>query len=340
MKSNILTSSRMSDARACARREYIKYELGYRGRTDSNALYFGSMLHLMLEEWWSEPLPALRLSKALYAIRDIDIRDEFERAKLIALMAGYDSMYECQLIETSHDEGRPAVEVQFETNLMNPLTNMPSRTWRLAGKLDAIGVDLAEAYPLPEVVEHKSSASNIGPGSDYWARLCMDSQVSIYFDGAAALGVQAAAVLYDVIGKPTIRPHKATPAEARKYIQKGPEEGRLYKGQREEDETPDEYGARLAADIAAAPEEYFRRGKVVRLEHELFEARLDLWSTAKRTNEFYKAKYWPKNPDSCLSYGALCQFFGVCTRTQSLEDESLFVKLDNPHLELDLEVVS
>jgi hypothetical protein len=45
----------------------------------------------------------------------------------------------------------------------------------------------------------------------------MDGQVSTYFDGAASLGLDVAGCIYDVIGKPGIRPLQATPVEARKY---------------------------------------------------------------------------------------------------------------------------
>lgn len=342
MRSNFLTSSRLAKARACARLEYFTYEAGYRSRAENKNLRFGTLLHLALEAWWSEPNPANRMLAAYTALNNATIEDPYERVKLEVLMAGYDARWGLQLIRALDHGGRPAVEIEFVTDLVNPDTNGKSRTWKVRGKLDGVGEDLAEAYQVPEVIEHKSSASDIGPGSDYRARLAMDSQVSIYFDGASALGYRVGAVVYDVIGKPTMRPSKATPVAERKYTEKPSKlkdgtvrpAGSLYANQREEDETPEEYGARLADDIATDPNEYYQRVKVVRLKDELREARFDVWMTAERMREFYKAKYWPRNPDACWSYGSLCPFFGVCTKTQHLEDETLFEKVDNVHPEL------
>jgi hypothetical protein len=63
------------------------------------------------------------------------------------------------------------------------------------------------------VVEHKTTSSDIGPGSAYWAKLTLDTQVSAYL--GAHEGVEG--MLYDVIRKPGIRPYKATPPADRKY---------------------------------------------------------------------------------------------------------------------------
>jgi hypothetical protein len=43
------------------------------------------------------------------------------------------------------------------------------------------------------VVEHKTSSEDVTPGSFYWSRLRMDGQVSVYFDGARALGTTSRA---------------------------------------------------------------------------------------------------------------------------------------------------
>lgn len=68
------------------------------------------------------------------------------------------------------------------------------------------------------VVEHKSTGEECRPGSPYWKRLVLDTQVSNYDEGARSLGhADLRGVIYDVVRKPGTRPSKATPPEAREY---------------------------------------------------------------------------------------------------------------------------
>ncbi len=67
------------------------------------------------------------------------------------------------------------------------------------------------------VVEHKTSSADITPGAPYWKRLRLDAQVSNYQVGVRAMGHEPAGTLYDVVGKPTLVPFKATPVEKREY---------------------------------------------------------------------------------------------------------------------------
>lgn len=66
-------------------------------------------------------------------------------------------------------------------------------------------------------VEHKSSSQDIGPGSDYWKSLLLDSQVSTYQTGVRSFGYEPIGTLYDVTKKVNLRPYTATPVEERKY---------------------------------------------------------------------------------------------------------------------------
>jgi hypothetical protein len=158
----------------------------------------------------------------------------------------------------------------------------------------------------------------------------MDGQVSVYFTGAAALGHPVDACLYDVLKRPALRPYKATPPEDRKYTK----DGALYKTQRLVDETPEEYRARCMEAIAAAPGEYFVRGEVVRLDGEVADAITDIWQLGRTLQENKIAGRFPRNPDACSRFGRLCPFFAPCTGEASLDDPTLFRKLDDVHPEL------
>lgn len=316
----LMTASRAKCARACQRKHKLRYIDGFRSVQDSEALRFGSLIHLCLEHWFLAP-EGVRLDHALAALRDAAECDPLDRAKAYALLLGYDTRWAEVTMEVI------AVEKSFQTDLVNPETKASSRTWQLAGKLDAV----VRINGRLLVVEHKTSSEDVTPGSNYWKRLRIDGQVSTYFIGSASLGYAVDACLYDVIKKPALRPYKATPEESRKYTK----DGNLYANQRDRDETAEEYQERLITDIAEKPTEYFSRGEVVRLESEIKEAMYDDWQLTKQLQESRLAARYPRNPDACVMYGQTCEFFGVCCGEASLEDQSLFLRQENVHPELE-----
>jgi hypothetical protein len=186
----------------------------------------------------------------------------------------------------------------------------------LAGKVDAI-VRTPDGIA---VVEHKTSSEDISvPESPYFLKLAIDPQITGYCLGAESLGHKPTHIIYDVIGKPGIRPSKTTPEDKRKYTK----DGKLYANQRDVDETPEEYGARLRDDIAANPGRYFQRKTVVRNEQDILEYLEDCWSVGKLIMESRNENFWPRRPAQCFNYGQ-CQFYPVCAGMASLEDESLY----------------
>jgi hypothetical protein len=303
--SNLLTASRLKDARACQRLHRLKYGLGYRPVADVEALRFGTLIHKALEAWWiakrdgQDPMQA-----ALTALAG---GEPFEKAKAEALMEGYDVRWRDQPYEIL------AVEAEFIVDLRNPATGKASRTWRLSGKIDAVVRDLRTG--LIYIVEHKTSSENITSGSEYWRRLRIDGQVSIYFEGGRALGYDVAGCIYDVLGKPGQKPLKANK-------------------QREADETPDEYRLRCGDAIAEDPDRFYQRGEVVRLEEEMADALFDIWQLGQQIREAELAERFPRNPDACVRFGRTCPFFGVCCGDASLDDPQHFRRIDNVHPEL------
>jgi hypothetical protein len=187
------------------------------------------------------------------------------------------------------------------------------------------------------VMERKSSGEDITPGSLYWTRLLMDVQISMYLDLAKSLGMHADGVLYDVLYKPKLRPLMATPVEQRKYTQPTKKEPtpRLYSNQRDRDETPEEYGERVAKSIAEAPDAHYQRRTIVRLERERLEAQCDVWQTANAIREARRLKMFPRNPDSCMQWSRKCDYFDACAGLATIDDPLLFKRLDRKHEELD-----
>lgn len=354
----LVTDSRLKAFRLCKRKHFYAYELGRRPIVDAEALRFGSLWHAGLEGWWSwwrdikPPEGPGAVETALAAIRryaeglpdDAGV-DEWDLARAEALLLGYHERWALAM----WDWEVLAVEERFEAPLVNPVSGQPSRTFRLGGKIDA----LARHRETSEVwlVEHKTAGGDISPASDYWPRLRIDGQVSMYYVGAEALGHRVAGCLYDVVRKPQLRPLLATPESERKMTQgkkckvcKGAgtdagtnlspcdecrgsgwaEAPRLYANQRAEDETLDEYKARLQADIAADPNAYFQRAELVRLETDLEEHRRDVWITARHLRDCQLAEAWPRNPDACTQFNRRCPYFDTCTGAASIEDDGLY----------------
>lgn len=316
----ILSASRLKDARSCQRLHHYRYGLGYRPAEDATTLRFGTLVHLGLEAWWSDPNPNHALDSALAAMAGE--ADPFERARAEVMLIGYDARWS----EERSQYEVLAVEARFEAPLRNPETGRPSQTWQLGGKLDVLVREVATGRKL--VVEHKTTSEDASAGSDYIRRLRMDGQVSVYYAGAEALGHPVDACLYDILRKPRQAPKKKA-AEV-----KLKKDGTPYAGQQLADEAPEEFRARLAEAVAEKPAEFFVRCEVVRLEGEVAEAIYDVWQLGQQLRESERLSRYPRNPGACLSYGRTCAFFGVCTGEASLENPTLFKKLDTPHPEL------
>lgn len=343
----VLTTSRQACASRCQREHHYSYRLGYRSARDADALRFGTLIHLGLEAWWlsakAKASDEDRLRAALDAMTgEVDL---FEHAKAVALVIGYDARWgdDLALYEVL------AVEVVFETPLVNPETGAPSRTWVLGGKLDLVLRELATGRVL--IVDHKTMTGDIGPGSDALKRLRIDRQISTYYAGAASLGHLAEAWVHDVLGKPQQRPsavpvldddgvkivvdaqgQRVRTKDGKKWRESASTaDGYVLKTR---PETPDEYRNRIMAAIAEDPNGYFQRPVVVRLEAELEDAAFDAWQMAKQLKEAENAGRFPRNPDACVRYGSTCPFFGVCVGEASLDDPGLFRRIDTPNPEL------
>lgn len=314
----LLTNSRAKSFRRCARHHYNSYVLGYRPNEKAGALHFGTVFHLMLANWWLAVEDA-RLTAAL-TTPELNELDEINRIRAEELMLAYDARWAEEPLRAER------VECEFEAELTNPSTGAASRTWRVGGKLDAI----VSRDGRPWIVEHKTTSESVGPGSVYWQKLRLDSQVSTYFMGAASLGFDVEGCIYDVIRKPGLEPLEATPEDKRKYTK----EGKLYAAQRERAETPDEFRQRLRAYIAENLEHIFRRGDVARSEAELGDAAFDLWQIGRSIRESELAERHPRNPEACFQWSRACEYFEVCTGGAQLTDASRFRKVETTNEEL------
>lgn len=202
--SELYTSSRLRVFRECNRKHLYRYVRGIQTAQNA-AMLFGTVVHAALEAYyvaWKLDRLDERLPDALKEIDASSLAD-VDKVRARVLVAAYDARWGGEPWEVI------AVEAEF-------------RYWlgdvELGGKLDALVRDASTGAVY--VVEHKTSTADTSPGSLYWDRLSIDTQISIYVDGAAtAFDVQIAGCVYDVLKRPQHELKLATPEEARKYTQ-------------------------------------------------------------------------------------------------------------------------
>lgn len=376
---HLLTSSRIKQRRACPRADWHRYEQGLVSvAPESGSTALGTALHSGLESWWTAwqtadghgaldgAMGALWASEYLQG-------DAFTMAKASAMMLAYDARWSrwAAGVEVL------GVEVPFTTALRHPVTGMAARTWAVAGKIDLI-VRLTDGRVA--LADHKTTSADARSGSDYSRRLTLDPQVSTYFLGCEALGMPADLALWDVLRKPDVRPLMATPPEKREYtkardrackecakkksapaphfdedagvfcvggrVQTDPG-GALKAGQREWDETPDDYQTRCMAALADdGPESALSHIEVVRSSTEVEAHGWALWHTVREIEETRAAvakaggdvRAVPQNADACLKYGTPCAYLPLCEGTANAADVTRYRRLPVVHGELPTEI--
>lgn len=342
----LLTSSRFSSWRSCARKHFYKYEERLRPVRDSPEAKFGTLCHRGLESWWTQkanewhvaagagpllyagdatPLEAALATVHVHAERSPD-QDPIETARAEVLLTAYDLRWKNAPLQPL------AVEAEFCCPFINPATGRRSPLWDLAGKLDVLVRNLEDGRVY--IVEHKTTTKDISEGSGYWQRLRMDGQVTIYFEGGKSLGNEVYACIYDVLRRPLHRRLAATPEADRKYRAS---DGKLYANQRETDESIDDYKRRVFEDIAREPESWLKRGNVVRFDEEMNSHLIDLWDVAHQLRRAQLSGRHPRNPDACDAHYRLCEYFDICTGVADPTDPHLYQVREKVHPELAIE---
>lgn len=344
---NLLTHSRKESFQLCRRKHYYAYVEGIHTTTDSKALRMGSAHHDAIEQLANgRGLDAA--CEAIYRRYDIipenyeQLEWEYERETVLRLACAYQWRW-------ANDElVYLAAERSFQLPLVNPETGKPSTVWRRAGKIDGI---IQSTDDRIGVKESKLLGEDIGEEASLWKRMQIDGQISSYVNAARDMGFPASYVLYDVTRKPTIKP-TAIPfvdADGFKVVLDGAGNRVMTKDGKKPRQTgdselgyvlqtrpmtPEEWGEKLAADIAERPDYYFARREIARLDSDLTEYSRELWDiqqdmrTALREDKHYRTV----NRDTC----EFCSYFGICVSNRDvagdLPDGFLRVPNVNPEL--------
>ncbi|MBI5486469.1 MAG: PD-(D/E)XK nuclease family protein [Deltaproteobacteria bacterium] len=196
-------------------------------------------------------------------------------------------------------------ELALEAPLVNPLTGRPSRSFRLAGKLDAIARKRGNGADGYYVVEFKTTGEDLDA---FVEAMGFSAQPCTYQSLAEAhlgddLGPCLGTVL-DIVRKPTIRGKK--------------------------DETPETFEARALEEYRRDPTRFFRREVLPVNETLRREAMANAWRIADSIRRAERYGYVSKRGPSCRSAYGVCKYRALCWHG----DAAGFVTKEVAHEEL------
>lgn len=178
----MLTASAIKTYLDCPRKYQWQYVERIRPIKKSDALWFGTLYHAVLER--------------------LDLGVEWDNIVRYVLTNASDDVQAHQVLRLAAgkppDDGYEVIETEgvFKTEIGGvPVTGKRDRIVRLPDGRRALQ-------------EYKTSSEDISPGSMYWRRLRMDIQISLYMISSGT-----DCVIYDVARKPSIRQKKTETVE-------------------------------------------------------------------------------------------------------------------------------
>jgi hypothetical protein len=320
----VLTNSRMASKKRCARENFYRYELQLRPAAKKAYLRFGSAFHKGRELIRKGVPVETAIQEATGDYAGATGEDSYDKWTITALLTGWAWHWQEPVPNQAI-----CTERAWEMPLINPESGMASRTWKLAGKID--GVDRLSDGRIA-VCECKTAGEDIGEGSNYRLRLRADQQIGMYVMAARRdVDKDVAAVSYDVIRKPTIRPSQVPTLDENgekivkidatgeravnkngKFRQTGGEGMTLLS----RIETPEEFATRLLEDITQRPEFYYQRWEIPVIQDELDELRWEMWQQAADLRAAQLNNRWFKNVGRNCDH---CDYAQICLQHQVVD---------------------
>ena len=325
----IHTTSSLNCWLTCQQKYNYIYELGYRTSETIPAYLIGTAVHLGLEYFWE----GKTVNEALLAVEGYMNSEPYfkgdgwiEKLRIPAYIAGY---YHRWLKDRDLYEVI-GVELEFQHK---------ASSYSEAGKLDVLVRRKSDGKLV--IIEHKtaskfSKASE--PGSAYWQKLSMDTQMCFYHRHIQKLYGEEPEILYDVVIK-----SKSAPLKGKARKRKGETDAEFAQRKYDSAETPSEYRARIKEVYRAEGAERYIRKTVHLTQQEVDRKMVELDSMMNDimepgTNEAADDHWAEKrtrirNTTACSSFGGACEFLGVCTGLEQLDDPK-FEKKEKLHSEL------
>lgn len=284
MKQQILTASEIIAWKTCRKRWWFSYNQCLEPLVLAKALSYGSAVHKILATYYScKTLP--RFSPGTYDASDEE--GKFIIKEINCLVDAY-----IQRDPLAEDFRPVNVEEEFIVGVPSP-KGYRYKWFQFAGKID---LTLKDAHGNLWLVDHKTSIKALDP---QWLELA--DQMKYYLWAKNQLGSSPVGIQYNLIRKPSIRPHK--------------------------NDTPEIYAERLSNDIESRPEFYFQQQGVVKMEKDIEAIGLELWQLA---HEVGKGPIY-QNPGACQILS--CPYSDLCVRDTTITRTAGF-KVSKRHREL------
>jgi len=314
MGKRILTYSSIRNFRNCRRRYFHRVvEELVPLQTDSN-LRIGSIFHECLERWGQLDLEGQPRDEAAvheilahidqsYPNRAGDPEQNRQWHLIRSMFLGYTRQYAVEPFRVL------AVEKTFDCPIINPVTGYPSRSFRMAGKVDGL-VQMKETGEF-FIIEHKTAAQITG---DYIERLPLDFQVLLYANYLArAMGITIAGVIYDVVGKAQLKQKQGETEEefgARRAELLAKSKTGKTSAKRRMPEADEDYQERLAEKYRDSA--MFHREILYVSQSDIDDVIAEVWDLTQQLLRAYHDGRWYRNDSMCFHYGRPCPYFPLC----------------------------
>lgn len=331
-----ITCSQIRSFCKCLRRHYLEYILGIRPTQQAHYFRFGGAFHDALDLRTKGQLEEDAITNALKGYDDFCEYDILiEKEILICILKGY--FWRWQNMDSKIEVVES--ELSFELPIEHPLTG-EKHELSICGKIDKI-VCLPDGRMA--IMEHKTTSDDLDPAGNYFKRLRIDLQISIYTLAAKMMGYPIETVLYDVVRKPTTKPKQLTQAQTQHLVKTGKYLGKLSgleyaygcydvnfdeneltvivnselaevkKGARgfSVTETLSMYANRLLAEMCDRYDNFYARREIARLDSDMQDTKLMLWQYAQMISRCNQDGCWPMNDSSCVGFGT-CPYFDLC----------------------------
>jgi len=281
MKQQILTASEITAWKTCRKRWWFNYDQCLQPLVPAKPLSYGSAVHEILAAYYSrKPLPH-------FSLEGWGEEEKFTVKEINCLIDAYIKR------DPFRKKFQPvAIEEEFILKVPSP-KGYRSKRFQLAGKIDLL---LKDKWGNLWLVDHKTSKKALDPR---WLELA--DQMAYYLWAKTELGSSPIGIEYNLIRKPSIRPHK--------------------------NDTPEIYSERLAKDIESRPEFYFQQQGVVKTAKDIEEIGLELWQLV---HEVGRGSIY-RSPGACQILS--CPYSDLCVKDTKITRSAGF-KVSKRHREL------
>jgi hypothetical protein len=311
----------------CQKLYEYRYELGYRTVDPIAALLVGSATHIGLEHFWK----GASYAEAMVHVAKFCSEEDYfstdggkiDAIKVAAYIKGYYSRWRDsrELYEVV------GVELQFFVPLPDSRLAGSDFSYH-AGKLDVLVRRKSDGQLI--IIEHKTAGSGTGadePGSSYWTKLSMDTQLAMYSQNVFRMTGEMPEILYDVILK-----SRATPLKGSARKRKSETDAEFAQRKAADAETLPQFSSRMMHTYRTEGNDRYFRKPITLMQDELD---LKLRELAETQEVVETCNLRVRNTSACNSYGRACEFMNVCTGIDTLETNPKFRKKQQAHEELE-----